>query len=413
MINKKKLLARFLKYVAVDTQSNNHSLSTPSTQGQLVLAKMLADEMEAMGLSQVSLSSSGFAYGLLPRNHQGDYPAIGLMAHLDTYCDFPGQSVNPVVHDAYKGGHLIINSTLQKSIDPALFPELNQYIGHQIVTTDGTSLLGADDKGGIAIILSTIEYLIDHPEINHGDIYIAFSPDEEIDRGGIDSLDLDRMPVDFIITVDGDGVHELNFENFNAASGKVVIVGRSVHTGEAKGKMLNACYIANELLSLIPKGMRAEETEGYEGFIHLDDIQGSVAFCEMTFSIRDFEQQGLEDKKQLLAKIVQKLEGIYTGATITLSLQDDYINMKNCISQFSGLQELICSAYEKTGHTPIILPIRGGTDGAMLAVKGLAAPNLFIGGHNYHGELEYVSVDAMALSSQALIHCFELSRRDM
>lgn len=413
MINKEKLLSRFLTYVAIDTQSNNHSLSTPSTQGQLVLAKILADEMETMGLSQVSLSSSGFAYGLLPRNHQGDYPAIGLMAHLDTYCDFPGQSVNPMVHDEYKGGPLIISSTLQKGIDPAQFPELNRYIGHQIVTSDGTSLLGADDKGGIAIILSAIEYLIDHPEINHGDIYLAFSPDEEIDRGGIDSLDLDKMPVDFIITVDGDGIHELNFENFNAASCKVVIGGLSVHTGEAKGKMRHACYIGNELLCLIPKSMRAEETEGYEGFIHLDEMQGSVANCEMTFSIRDFEQQGLEDKKQLLTDIALKLECRYAGATINLSFQDDYVNMKNCISQFSGLQELICKAYEKTGHTPVVLPIRGGTDGAMLAVKGLAAPNLFIGGHNYHGELEYVSVDAMALSSQALIHCFSLSRRDM
>lgn len=413
MINKEKLLNRFLNYVSIDTQSDNQSPSTPSTKGQFILAEMLAQEMKDLGLSSVSLSPFGFAYGMLPRNDAGDYPAIGLMAHLDTYCDFPGQSVNPIVHDNYAGGPLIISTSLGKSIDPTLFPELHQYIGHQIVTTDGTSLLGADDKGGIAIILSAINYLIDHPEIRHGDIYIAFSPDEEIDRGGIDAIDLSQMPVDFVITVDGDGVHEINFENFNASNAKLVIEGRSVHSGEAKGKLLHASYMAQELLSLIPKELRAEETEGYEGFIHLDDIHGSVASCEMTFSLRDFELQGLEDKKNLLAGLVSQLEQNYAGASFALTMHDDYINMKNCISAIPGLQELICAAYEKTGYAPKVLPIRGGTDGAMLAAKGLAAPNLFIGGHNYHGELEYVSVDAMALSSEALIHCFALSRRDL
>lgn len=411
-MNKDGLLQRFLRYVAIDTQSDNKVDKTPSTDSQMVLASLLIMEMQDMGLSNVSLSSTGFAYGLLKANCDANYPPIGLMAHLDTYCDFPGHPVNPIVHNAYCGGPLVINADLGKVIDPALFPELSRYVGHQLVTTDGTTLLGADDKGGIAIILTAIEHLLLHPEIEHGDIYIAFSPDEETDKGGVDCLDLSLMPVDFVITVDGDGLNELNFENFNAASCKVHIEGRSVHTGEAKGKMLHAAYIGQEFLSLIQPDLRAEESEGYEGFIHLDDIQGSVAQCDLTFALRDFDRQGLEQKKELLSELAKCIESKHQGAAIHMTFHDDYINMKDCITAYHGLEALICSAYEKTGYTPQVIPIRGGTDGAMLAERGLAAPNLFIGGHNYHGELEYVSVDAMVIAAETLIHCFSLSRKD-
>lgn len=398
-----KLLQRFLNYVAIDTRSDDTSESTPTTSCQWNLARLLEKEMKDLGLSEVFLTDKCFVHGMLPANTGGSIPSIGLMAHMDTYPGFDGSSVKPVIHPSYKGGLITLNPQKLLFLDPELFPELNRYIGHDLITTDGTTLLGADDKGGIAEILTAVEHLIAHPDIPHGDIYIAFTPDEETDRGGIDALDLSLFPVDFVITVDGDGQGEVNFENFNAASALVTIRGRSVHTGEAKNKMINSSKIAVEWIGMLPENETPETTEGYEGFFHVDSLSGSVERAEINCMIRDFSPEGFSARKNTLKTITQTLNRKYGDDTVNLTLRDDYINMKNVLEKQPQLISGVLTALKYAGITPQVLPIRGGTDGAMLADRGIAAPNLFIGGHNYHGEFEFVSLQAMEAAVAGIV----------
>lgn len=398
-----QLLQRFLTYVAIETRSDDGSDTTPSTACQWDLAYLLEKELFELGLSQVLVTDKCFVHALLPANTQGKTPAIGLMAHLDTYPGFEGAGVKPQVHRNYQGGPLVLNPERDIRLDPELFPEMNRYMGHDLITTDGTTLLGADDKGGIAEIMTAVAHLMAHPEIPHGDIHIAFSPDEEIDRGGLGALDLNLFPVDFVLTVDGDGQGEVNFENFNAGSAVVSIRGRSVHTGEAKGKMINGTKVAMEWIGMLPASECPEETEGYQGFYHIDTLSGSVDCAEINCMIRDFSPVEYAGRKKALEAITESLNRKYGQDTVTMVLRDDYINMKNVIDQKPHLIAGVLKALEQTGTPPQILPIRGGTDGAMLAVMGIAAPNLYIGGHNYHGEFEFVSLQAMEAAVDGII----------
>lgn len=409
-----KLLQRFLNYVAIDTRSDDASESTPSTPCQWDLARLLEKEMKELCLSKVILTDKCFVHGMLPAN-TGSTPAIGLMAHLDTYPGFDGSCVKPIIHPNYQGGIVPLNPEKFMFLDPELFPELNRYIGHDLITTDGTTLLGADDKGGIAEIMTAVEHLIAHPDIPHGDIYIAFTPDEETDRGGIDALDLSLFPIDFALTVDGDGQGEVNFENFNAANALVSIRGRSVHTGEAKDKMINSSKVAAEWIGMLPESEVPETTEGYEGFFHVDSLSGSVERAEINCIIRDFSIEGIDARKNTLRTITRTLNQKYGADTVNLVLRDDYINMKSVLEERPQLIAGVLTALRHVGITPQILPIRGGTDGAMLAARGIAAPNLFIGGHNYHGEFEFVSLQAMEAAVKGIIGIvrhFALNRQE-
>lgn len=407
-----KVVERFLRYVKYDTQSNEESGTTPSTEGQLVFARALKEELEEIGLKEVSLDERGYLMATLESNlEEGkETPTIGFIAHMDTSPDMPGKDVKPQIVKNYDGGDIVLNKEENIILSPNDFPELKNYIGEEIITTDGTTLLGADDKAGIAEIITAMEYLLENPEIKHGKIRIAFTPDEEIGRGA-DFFDVKKFGADLAYTVDGGPIGELEYENFNAAAARISIKGESVHPGTAKGKMVNSILIANELISKLPADETPADTEGYEGFYHLVSIKGNVEETKLYYIIRDFDKINFIKRKTTLEEIVRELNEKYDKGRIQLKITDQYYNMKEIIEKNKEIVDIAYQAMEEIGITPIITPIRGGTDGARLSYMGLPTPNIFTGGHNYHGKYEFIPVSSMEKAMKMIVKISELYGR--
>ena len=405
-----KIIDRFLRYVAVDTQSDESSESQPSSERQLVLLKMLRDELIAMGV-QAELDEYGYVMASIPSNLPSDsgkdVPAVGFIAHVDTSPDASGKDIRPQIIENYDGGDIPLNGVPGLSIKTGDFPELAEYKGQTLITTDGTTLLGADDKAGVAEIMAMAEYVTTHPEFRHGDIKIGFTPDEEIGRGVV-KFDVGRFGAKFAYTMDGGKIGELEYENFNAAAATVRIQGRNIHPGYAKGKMLNAILIGMELNSLLPVEQRPEYTAGYEGFFHIIDFRGSVENAEFSYIIRDHDIDLYEKRKETLKKCVDFINGKYGDGVATVEIRHQYYNMRKEVEPHFHIIEKAVKAMEMEGITPIIQPIRGGTDGANLSFMGLPCPNIFAGGHNFHGKLEFVPVESMEKASKVILNIISL-----
>lgn len=400
------LVERFLKYVKIDTQSNGSNTSCPSTEKQLDLAKILVEDMKAIGLQDVSLDENGYIMGTLPSNTDKDVPTIGLIAHMDTAPDYSGKDVNPRIVENYKGGDIVLNEKENIVMSPADFPEMNNYVGQDLIVTDGMTLLGADNKAGIAEILSAVEYLIANPEIKHGEVKIGFTPDEEIGRGA-NLFDVEKFGAKYAYTVDGGEIGELEYENFNAATVKLKINGRNIHPGTAKNKMVNSMIIGMELNSMLPANERPEHTEKYEGFFLLHAMTGSIENTSMIYIIRDHDKDKFASKKSLVTDAVEYLNKKYGENTVELEITDSYFNMREKIEPVMEIIEIAKRSMEEVGVTPIIKPIRGGTDGARLSYMGLPCPNIFTGGHNFHGKFEYIPVQSMKKSVEVIVKVLE------
>jgi len=404
---KKEVIDRLITYAQVDTQSDENSQTCPSTPGQLTLGQMLVDELKEIGMQEVTMDENGYVMATLPANSDKPIPTIGFLAHIDTATDFTGAGVKPQIIEQYDGEDIILNRAQNVVLSPQDFPELLGYKGHTLVTTDGTTLLGADDKAGIAEIMTSMNYLIQHPELKHGKIRVAFTPDEEIGRGP-HKFDVDAFGAKYAYTMDGGPLGELQYESFNAAAALVTCKGKNVHPGTAKGKMVNAAKIAMELNSMLPAEEAPEHTEGYEGFYHLSSIEGDVELTELRYIIRDHDRELFEGRKAKLAAIVEELQHKYGAERIILQMKDQYYNMREKIEPVKQVVDIAQTAMEKLGIKPIIEPIRGGTDGSQLSYMGLPTPNIFTGGENYHGRYEYVSADNMVLAVQTIIEIVQL-----
>ncbi|MBR2073598.1 MAG: peptidase T [Alistipes sp.] len=401
-----ELKDRFLKYVSFDTQSSEESESFPSTDKQLVLLNYLADEMRALGLQDVVVDKYGYTMGTIPASEGCETaPVIGFIAHVDTSPDMSGKDVKPHIIDEYDGGDIMLNGSLTMRV--ADFPELKDFVGHTLIHTDGTTLLGADDKAGCAEIMSAAEYLMAHPEIKHGKIRIGFTPDEEIGRG-VDYFDVAAFGADFAYTMDGSSEGELEYENFNAASAVVEVQGRNVHPGYAKNKMINAIQVACELNSLIPAVERPEHTEGYEGFYHCVGFNGTVENAKISYIIRDHCSEKFEQKKVYMWSCVDLMKKKYGDEVLTLTLKDQYYNMRKMVEPHPQVIAKAEQAMRDAGVEPRIKPIRGGTDGARLSFMGLPCPNIFAGGMNFHGKFEYCSLDVMRKAEQVIVNLAQL-----
>lgn len=396
---------RFLKYVKFDTKSDENTGVTPSTPGQMVFAKYLKEELEALGLTEITLDDNAYLMATLPANTDEEIPTIGFIAHLDTSPDMSGENVNPQMVD-YKGGDITLNADKGIVLSPTQFPELNDYVGETLITTDGTTLLGADDKAGIAEIVTAIEYLKNHPEIKHGKIRIAFNPDEEIGQGA-HKFDVELFGADWAYTMDGGAVGELEFENFNAAVARITFQGRNVHPGYAKSKMINSIRVANQFASMLPRWETPEHTEGYEGFYHVVGIEGSVEETTLTYIIRDHDRARFESRKKELEHLTRKINAEFPGVA-TLDMKDQYYNMREKIEPVMHVIDIAKQAIENAGVTPKVQPIRGGTDGAQLSFKGLPCPNIFAGGLNFHGRFEFVPVSSMEKATQVVVEICKL-----
>lgn len=397
---------RFLKYVTFATQSDEESGITPSTSGQRVFAEALVKELEALGLEEISLDDNSYLVATLPSNMEDqEVPTIGFISHLDTSPDMSGEGVKPRIV-SYAGGDIVLNEAENIVLSPRMFPEMEQYIGQDLIVTDGTTLLGADDKAGVAAIISAVAYLKEHPEIKHGKIRIGFTPDEEIGAGA-DHFDVEKFGCEFAYTVDGGEIGELEYENFNAAAAKVVFSGRNVHPGTAKDKMVNASLLAVEFASMLPADQRPETTEGYEGFFHLTTMVGSVEQAVLQYIVRDHSRELFEQKKQLLEQITAQLNKKYPGI-VSLEMHDQYYNMREIVEPKKYIVDLASEAMEAVGVKPQIKPIRGGTDGARLSFMGLPCPNLFTGGHNFHGRYEYIPIPSLQKSMETVVKIAEL-----
>ena len=403
---KEKLLERFLRYIKVDTQSDENNAATPSTEKQFNLAKMLKKELEELGLTDVSLDDKCYLMATLPANTTKKAPIIGFIAHMDTSPDMPGTVENPQIINNYKGGDIVINKELNLVLTEKEFPELKEYIGQTLITTDGTTLLGADDKAGIAEIITAMEYLIENPQIEHGTIKIGFTPDEEIGRG-VDYFDVQKFGADFGYTLDGGGVGELEYENFNAAGAKILIQGRNIHPGYAKNKMLNAMLVAMEFNAMLPPQQRPEHTTGYEGFYHLVKMDGTVENAMLQYIIRDHDKAMFEMRKETFTQTVAYLNNKYGNDVLKLELKDQYFNMKEQVLPVFHVVETARKAMEELGIEPHVIPIRGGTDGARLSFMGLPCPNLFAGGHNFHGKFEYVPLESLEKAVKVILKIVE------
>lgn len=402
-----KLTERFIRYTKINTQSDESSATCPSTSGQLVLANVLVNEMRELGLQDVSIDDNGYIMATLPGNIDKKVPVIGFLAHLDTSPDYSAINVNPKLI-TYTGKEIVLNEEKNLILSPSEFPDLNLYTGQTLITTDGTTLLGADDKAGVAEIITAMEYLISHPEIKHGPVRIAFTPDEEIGRGA-DKFDVQKFGADFAYTVDGGPLGELEYENFNAAKAKITVKGFNVHPGTAKNKMRNSMLIAMEFNSMLPAAEKPEHTDGYEGFFHLIQVNGSVEETTLSYIIRDHNPLLFQDKKELLSKITNYLNLKYGAQTITLELKDQYYNMKEKIEPVFHIIEMARKAMESCGITIKEVPIRGGTDGSRLSFMGLPCPNLFAGGHNFHSRFEFVPVKSMEKAVEVIVKIIELN----
>ncbi len=404
---KKEIIERFINYVKVDTQSNEASETCPSTEGQWTLAKMLVEELKKIGMTDVSVDENCYVMATLPANTEKNVPTIGFLAHLDTATDFTGKNVKSQITENYDGNDIILNSSLNIVLSPKEFPNLNNYIGHTLITTDGTTLLGADNKAGIAEIMTAMAYLIKHPEIKHGKIRVAFTPDEEIGSGP-NKFDVAAFNAKYAYTVDGGPLGELEYESFNAAGAKITIRGNNIHPGTAKGKMINSAKIAMEFNQKLPAEEAPELTEGYEGFYHLSSINGDVEETTLSYIIRDFDRVQFEARKKKIEEIVQDLREKYGHDNILLEMKDQYYNMKEKIEPVIGIVEIADKAMKSLGINPIIKPIRGGTDGSQLSYMGLPTPNIFTGGENYHGKYEFISVDNMEKATNVIINIIKL-----
>jgi tripeptide aminopeptidase len=391
---KDKLLSRFLRYIAIDTQSDPNSETIPSTATQLVFAQQLVEELKEIGIEEVSLDNYGYVMAKIPANTKKEIAAVGFIAHIDTSPSMNGKCVNAKLIENYDGKSVVINSGKNIVLDTKTFPELVLYKGQTLIHTDGTTLLGADDKAGIAEIMTAMEYILQHPEIEHGLICVAFTPDEEIGTG-IGNFDVQKFGADYAYTIDGGGVGELEYENFNAAMVDIDIQGLDIHPGTAKGKMINSQLIAMEIENLLPSSQKPEYTDGYEGFFLLTHLNGAIEHSTMQYIIRDHDRGKFEEKKQLLFSIIDKLNEKYGQRLITYTVKDQYYNMREKIEEVKFIVTIAERAMKEAGLTPVIIPIRGGTDGAQLSFMGLPCPNIFTGGHNFHGKYEYVVLESM------------------
>ena len=397
-----ELKERFLKYVAINTRSDENSESFPSTAVQWNLLNALVEEMKLLGLEDVTIDKYGYAMGTIPatKGKEGA-PVIGFLAHVDTAPDMSGENVRPRIIESYDGEDIVLNNTLTMKV--ADFPELKRFIGHTLIHTDGTTLLGADDKAGVAEIMTAAEYLMAHPEIEHGKIRIGFTPDEEIGRG-VDFFDVKAFGADFAYTMDGGYEGELEYENFNAASAKIAIQGRNVHPGYAKNKMINAIEVACELNNLIPAVERPQFTEGYEGFYHCIGLNGTVENATISYIIRDHDAAKFEKKKSWMYDVVGMLNNKYGQGVLTLTLKDQYYNMRKMVEPHPQVINHALAAMKDAGVEPVVRPIRGGTDGARLSFMGLPCPNIFAGGMNFHGKFEYCSLNSMEKAVNVIIN---------
>lgn len=401
-----KILDRFLRYVSIDTQSDENSESQPSAAKELDLLKLLCKELNDMGV-EATLDEYGYVMGTIPSNIDKKAPAIGFIAHVDTSPDASGKDVKPQIISNYDGGDIELKGMPGLALKPSEFPELLNHKGETLITTDGTTLLGADDKAGVAEIMNAVQYIVEHPEFKHGEIKIGFTPDEEIGRGVV-KFDVKRFGADYAYTMDGGEIGELEFENFNAASAKIHIQGRNVHPGYAKDKMKNAIIIGMELNDLLPVGQRPELTEGYDGFFHIISFNGTVEEADFCYIIRDHDRKKFEDKKELIRKCVDFINMKYGEGTATLEVKDQYYNMREQVEPYYFIVEKAIKAMEMADIKPKIQPIRGGTDGANLSFKGLPCPNIFAGGLNFHGKMEFATLENIEKASQVVLNIIKL-----
>ena len=401
-----KILDRFLRYVAVDTQSDPDSDSQPSAAKELTLLMMLRDELNAMGV-EATLDEYGYVMASIPSNCGKEVPAIGFIAHADTAPDASGENVKPQIIENYDGGEIALKGVEGLSLKPSEFPEMLQYKGQTLITTDGTTLLGADDKAGIAEIMDAVQYIVEHPEFRHGDIKIGFTPDEEIGRGVV-KFDVSRFGAEYAYTLDGGAVGELEYENFNAAGATIRIQGCNVHPGTAKGKMKNAILIGMELNAMLPADQRPECTEGYEGFFHLISFKGEVETATFSYIIRDHDMDLYEQKKAYMQKCVDTINEKYGKGTALIDMKHQYYNMRKQVEPHYHIIEKAMKAMEMEGIVPKVQPIRGGTDGANLSFMGLPCPNIFAGGHNFHGKMEYIPLESMEKASKVILNIISL-----
>lgn len=393
---------RFLKYVSFHTTSDTETNLTPSTPGQLVFANFLAEELATIGLSEIELDKNGYIMATLPANTDKDIPVIGFISHLDTSPDMSGRNIKPRVVKNYDGNDILLNEKQVIVFETTKYPEIKQYIGQDIIVTDGTTLLGADDKAGIAEIVTAMEYLLAHPEIKHGKIRIGFTPDEEIGQGA-DYFDVNKFGAEWAYTMDGGEIGELEFENFNAASAKITFKGINVHPGYAKHKMKNSMRIAHQFIAMLPRHETPEHTEGYEGFYHLMGMEGNVETSKLNYIIRDHDRDRFERRKKEIIHLVNKINSEFGENTASIELKDQYYNMREKVEPLMHIVDIAADAMRAVGVTPKIKPIRGGTDGAQLSFKELPCPNIFAGGHNFHGRFEYVPVQSMEKATQVII----------
>lgn len=402
MINKQQIIDRFFSYVTIDTESDPNNPEFPSTEKQWELAKILEKELQSIGLQDIELDKNCYIMATLPSNIAYEVPTIGFIAHIDTSPDFTGANVKPQIVENYQGDDILLNKEKNIVLSPAYFNDLLQYKGQTLITTDGKTLLGADDKAGITEIVSAMEYLINHPEIKHGKIRICFTPDEEVGKGA-HLFDVEKFGADWAYTIDGSQIGELEYENFNAASAKVTIQGKIVHPGYAKGKMINSMLIAKEYMSYLPNDEVPEKTEGYEGFFHLHDMKGDVEKTTLEYIIRDHNFDLFEKRKYLMQKIAFDMNKNLNSELIYVEIKNQYFNMKEKIVPVMHIVDIAEEVMKDLGIHPLIKAIRGGTDGSQLSYKGLPCPNIFAGGHNFHGRFEYIPVESMIKATEVIV----------
>ncbi|AEG99939.1 peptidase T [Lacinutrix sp. 5H-3-7-4] len=408
MISKQDIIKRFVGYVTIDTESDPESDTTPSTAKQWDLANALVEELKAIGMSDVTIDENAYIMATLPSNVEHDVPTIGFISHFDTTPDFTGANVKPQIIESYDGKDIILNEAENIVLSPDYFEDLLLYKGQTLITTDGTTLLGADDKAGITEIVSAIEYLIANPQIKHGTIKVGFTPDEEIGRGA-HKFDVEKFGADWAYTMDGSQIGELEYENFNAAGAKVRVKGKIVHPGYAKGKMVNSMYIATEFINSLPRMETPEHTEGYEGFFHLYSINGEVEDTVMQYIIRDHDREHFEARKEVMQKITNEINTQYGKEVIEIEIKDQYFNMKEKVEPVMHIVDIAEEAMKQLNIKPLIKAIRGGTDGSQLSYMGLPCPNIFAGGHNFHGRYEYVPVESMIKATEVICKIAELT----
>lgn len=397
---------RFLKYIQIDTQSDPESQTTPSTEKQWDLARLLARELEDIGLEDVSIDENAYIMATLPSNVTHEVPTIGFISHFDTSPDYSGSGVKPMIHENYQGQDLVLSKKDNIVLSPSYFDDLLLYKGQTLITTDGSTLLGADDKAGIAEIVTAMEHLVEHPEIKHGKIRVAFTPDEEIGRGA-HKFDVEKFGADWAYTMDGSQVGELEYENFNAAGATVTIHGKIVHPGYAKGKMINSMLIASEFIQKLPAEEIPQETEGYEGFFHLQQMKGEVEETRLDYIIRDHDMDLFEARKKEMLQVVEELNAKHGENTVEVEIKDQYFNMREKVEPVMHIVDVAREAMKELGIEPIVKPIRGGTDGSQLSYMGLPCPNIFAGGHNFHGRYEYVPLESMIKATEVIVKIAE------